>query len=48
MSTAPPPGIYVPAVLFLQENEDFDIPAIKSHILRLAEVGSVEECPYSR
>ncbi|KAG6833383.1 hypothetical protein H0H87_008000 [Tephrocybe sp. NHM501043] len=36
MSLAPPPGIYVPAVLFFQENEDFDVPAIQSHVLRLA------------
>ncbi|KAG6849729.1 hypothetical protein H0H93_005932 [Arthromyces matolae] len=38
-SSAPPPGIYVPAVLFFKEDEDFDIPAIKSHILRLAQGG---------
>ncbi|KAH0833108.1 hypothetical protein J3R83DRAFT_12101 [Lanmaoa asiatica] len=39
MSLPPPPGIYVPAVLFFDENEDFDVPAIKAHILRLAEGG---------
>ncbi|KAL0956202.1 hypothetical protein HGRIS_002359 [Hohenbuehelia grisea] len=38
-SAAPPPGYYVPAVLFLDENEDFNIPAIKAHILRLAQGG---------
>ena len=38
MSTPPPPGVYVPAVLFLDENEDFDVPAINAHILRLAKV----------
>jgi len=38
MSKPPPPGFYVPAVLFMQENEEFDIPAIKAHILRLAQV----------
>jgi hypothetical protein len=38
MSTPPPPGVYVPAVLFLDENEDFDVPAIKAHVLRLAKV----------
>ncbi|KIJ14241.1 hypothetical protein PAXINDRAFT_163429 [Paxillus involutus ATCC 200175] len=36
MSHPPPPGIYVPAVLFFKENEDFDVPAIKAHVLRLA------------
>ncbi|KAF8876749.1 hypothetical protein BD779DRAFT_1613254 [Infundibulicybe gibba] len=35
----PPPGYYVPAVLFFTEQEDLDIPAIKSHILRLAHGG---------
>ncbi|KAF8072077.1 hypothetical protein FPV67DRAFT_1411398 [Lyophyllum atratum] len=39
MSSAPPAGIYVPAVLFLKENEDFDIPSIQAHILRLAQGG---------
>ncbi|KIJ66717.1 hypothetical protein HYDPIDRAFT_26144 [Hydnomerulius pinastri MD-312] len=39
MSHPPPPGIYVPAVLFFKENEDFDVPAIKAHILRLAKGG---------
>jgi 4-hydroxy-2-oxoglutarate aldolase len=38
MPNVPPPGIYVPAVLFFTEDEGFDIPAIKAHILRLAEV----------
>lgn len=38
MSTPPPPGVYVPAVLFLNEKEDFDVPAIKAHVLRLAKV----------
>ncbi|KAK0204578.1 hypothetical protein DFS33DRAFT_668230 [Desarmillaria ectypa] len=39
MSNPPPPGYYVPAVLFMTENEDFDVPAIKAHILRLAKGG---------
>ncbi|CAE6459736.1 unnamed protein product [Rhizoctonia solani] len=39
MSTAPPPGIYVPAVLFFDNNEELDFPSIKSHILRLANGG---------
>ncbi|KAG5340909.1 hypothetical protein E4T56_gene14788 [Termitomyces sp. T112] len=39
MSSAPPPGIYVPAVLFFTEDEEFDIPAIRSHVLRLAHGG---------
>lgn len=34
----PPPGVYVPAVCFFNENDDLDIPAIKAHVLRLAEV----------
>lgn len=38
MSIAPPPGFYVPAVLFFDENEDLDIPSIQSHVLRLAQV----------
>lgn len=40
MSSAPPsPGVYVPAVLFFDENEELDIPSIKSHVLRLAQGG---------
>ncbi|KAG9315064.1 hypothetical protein JVU11DRAFT_4176 [Chiua virens] len=39
MSLPPPTGIYVPAVLFFNENEEFDIPAIKAHVLRLAKGG---------
>ncbi|KAJ8509133.1 hypothetical protein ONZ45_g8658 [Pleurotus djamor] len=39
MATAPPPGFYVPAVLFFDKNEEFDFPSIKSHVLRLAEGG---------
>ncbi|KAI0072947.1 aldolase [Panus rudis PR-1116 ss-1] len=35
----PPQGIYVPAVLFFDENEELDIPAIKAHVLRLAQGG---------
>ncbi|KAI1797393.1 dihydrodipicolinate synthetase [Ganoderma leucocontextum] len=38
-STPPPPGVYVPAVLFFDENEELDIPSIKSHVLRLAQGG---------
>ncbi|KAF8150593.1 hypothetical protein B0H34DRAFT_801534 [Crassisporium funariophilum] len=35
----PPPGYYVPAVLFFDENEELDISSIKAHVLRLAEGG---------
>ncbi|KAM5544520.1 hypothetical protein V8D89_001418 [Ganoderma adspersum] len=38
-STPPPPGVYVPAVLFFDENEELDIQSIKAHILRLAQGG---------
>lgn len=38
MSKAPPPGFYVPAVLFFDQNEDLDIPSIQAHVLRLAQV----------
>ncbi|KAI6013035.1 aldolase, partial [Pisolithus marmoratus] len=38
-SVPPPPGIYAPTVLFFDEDEDFDVPAIKAHILRLAQAG---------
>ncbi|KAG2147687.1 hypothetical protein DEU56DRAFT_134049 [Suillus clintonianus] len=38
-AAVPPSGIYVPAVLFFKENEDFDVPAIQSHVLRLAQGG---------
>lgn len=37
-STPPPPGFYVPAVLFFDKNEDLDIPSIQAHVLRLAQV----------
>ncbi|KAJ7650424.1 hypothetical protein FB45DRAFT_887910 [Roridomyces roridus] len=39
MALPPPPGYYVPAVLFFDENEDFDVAAIQSHVLRLARGG---------
>lgn len=39
MSSVPPPGIYVPAVLFFNEDEELDFPSIKAHILRLAQGG---------
>ncbi|KAH8100139.1 dihydrodipicolinate synthetase [Cristinia sonorae] len=38
-SKPPPNGVYVPAVLFMDENEDLDIPSIQAHILRLAQGG---------
>jgi 4-hydroxy-2-oxoglutarate aldolase len=38
MSAAPPPGIYVPAVLFFTADEELDEPAIRAHVLRLAQV----------
>jgi hypothetical protein len=28
-SPAPPPGVYVPAVLFFKENEDLDVEGIE-------------------
>jgi 4-hydroxy-2-oxoglutarate aldolase len=34
----PPPGIYVPAVVFFKDDEELDFNAIKSHVLRLAQV----------
>ena len=46
----PPPGYYVPAVLFFDQNEELDVIAIKAHILRLAQVSSeicCSECPAS-
>ncbi|QRV75445.1 dihydrodipicolinate synthetase family protein [Ceratobasidium sp. AG-Ba] len=39
MSTVPPPGIYVPAVIFFTPDEELDFPSIKAHILRLADGG---------
>ena len=44
-STPPPPGFYVPAVLFFDKNEDLDIPSIQAHVLRLAQV-SVMALPF--
>ena len=41
-SKPPPPGIYVPAVLFFKENEDIDEEATKMHVLRLAQVQTLE------
>ncbi|KAL1949660.1 hypothetical protein VTO73DRAFT_8541 [Trametes versicolor] len=38
-STPPPPGVYVPAVIFFDEDEELDLPAIKAHVLRLAKGG---------
>ncbi|KAL1691094.1 hypothetical protein GGG16DRAFT_113428 [Schizophyllum commune] len=37
--SAPPKGYYVPAVLFYDEKEEFDVPAIQAHVLRLAQGG---------
>lgn len=39
MSQPLPPGVYVPAVLFMNKDEDLDLPAIRSHVLRLAKGG---------
>ncbi|KAH9052879.1 aldolase [Lactarius deliciosus] len=36
MFKPPPPGIYVPAVLFFKEDDELDEESIKAHILRLA------------
>ena len=41
-SAPPPPGVYVPAVLFFDENEELDIDSIKAHVLRLAKVSIVD------
>lgn len=38
MAKAPPAGIYVPAVIFFDENDELDIPSIQAHVLRLAQV----------
>ena len=44
-ASAPPPnGIYVPAVLFFDENEELDEEAIKSHVIRLAQVSAHSIC----
>lgn len=40
-SLPPPNGVYVPAVLFMDQNEDLDISSITSHVLRLAQVGNM-------
>lgn len=37
---APPPGVYVPAVLYFDENDELDQESIKAHVLRLAKVRS--------
>jgi 4-hydroxy-2-oxoglutarate aldolase len=34
----PPAGVYVPAVLFLDQNEELDEESIQKHVLRLAKV----------
>lgn len=39
MSKAPPPGVYVPAVLSFDQDENLDEVGIKAHVLRLARVG---------
>lgn len=44
MSKPPPPGIYVPAVLFFSEDEELDDEAIMMHVLRLAQVLKIEIC----
>ncbi|KAL7279319.1 hypothetical protein ACG7TL_007160 [Trametes sanguinea] len=38
-SAPPPPGVYVPAVVFFDDNEELDIPSTKAHVLRLAQGG---------
>lgn len=40
-SVPPPSGVYVPAVLFFDQNEEFDEVAIVAHVLRLAQVRRV-------
>lgn len=37
-SSPPPPGIYVPAVVFFDENDELDIKSTQAHVLRLAKV----------
>ncbi|ETW75717.1 hypothetical protein HETIRDRAFT_412119 [Heterobasidion irregulare TC 32-1] len=39
LSIPPPPGLYVAPVMFFDDNEEFDFPAIKLHLLRLAHGG---------
>ncbi|KAF7975716.1 hypothetical protein HWV62_8677 [Athelia sp. TMB] len=39
MSKPPPPGVYVPAVIFFDEKEELDFASIKTHLLRLAKGG---------
>jgi hypothetical protein len=34
----PPPGIYVPAVVFYDEKDELDLAEMRKHILRLASV----------
>jgi hypothetical protein len=41
-SKPPPPGIYVPAVLFFKEDEELDEEAIKLHTLHLAQVPKLD------
>lgn len=38
-SPVPPPGIYVPAVLFFTPEEELDVHAITRHVIRLARSG---------
>ncbi|KAJ3573134.1 hypothetical protein NP233_g2640 [Leucocoprinus birnbaumii] len=37
MSLAPPPGIYVSAVVFFDDDNELDIDSIRKHVLRLAQ-----------
>ncbi|KAJ7903623.1 hypothetical protein B0H14DRAFT_2665677 [Mycena olivaceomarginata] len=39
MSLPPPPGYYVPAVLFFARTRTLDVPATQAHVLRLARGG---------
>ena len=37
-SSLPPMGVYVPAVVWFDANDELDETAIKAHVLRLAQV----------
>ena len=43
MPKPPPPGVYVPAVIFFDEKEELDFTSIKTHVLRLAKVCYIDD-----
>ncbi|KAI0636073.1 dihydrodipicolinate synthetase [Trametes polyzona] len=38
-SIPPPSGVYIPAVVFFDDNDEIDVPATSAHVLRLAKAG---------